>query len=184
MQRCKINSCFTKVHSREWCKPHYDAWRRKGNPTTYKGDRSHLTAWEKIQEIGWTKTVSGCYEYNGYRNKAGYGQFRSSNKLIRVHRMVYKNLVGDLSDEEVVMHLCDNPSCGEPTHLKRGTQSQNIQDMFFKNRHARANMLECKNGHIYPPNRPKNIAKNRCRVCANENSRLCYARKRQYGVAN
>lgn len=32
------------------------------------------------------------------------------------------------------MHLCDNRACIEPSHLKLGTQKENIADMFNKGR--------------------------------------------------
>jgi hypothetical protein len=37
----------------------------------------------------------------------------------------------------VVMHLCDNPPCCEPTHLKRGTKVENESDKVSKGRQAR-----------------------------------------------
>jgi hypothetical protein len=83
---------------------------------------AHLSAWEKVQRIGWTRNEqTGCLEYNGFRNEFGYGQFRSGKFLFRVHRLVYEKLVGPLASHEVVMHLCDNPSCCEVTHLSKGT---------------------------------------------------------------
>ena len=35
---------------------------------------------------------------------------------------------------EVVMHVCDNPSCVRPDHLKAGTYKENTADMFAKGR--------------------------------------------------
>mgnify|MGYP000849670227 CR=1 FL=1 len=35
---------------------------------------------------------------------------------------------------KVVMHLCDNRKCVNPDHLKIGTQSENLKDMYNKNR--------------------------------------------------
>lgn len=181
MANCGIVGCQRKSNSRGWCKPHYDAWIRHGDPNTYRGDRSGLSVWEKIQEIGWTRAASGCLEYNGYRNELGYGQFRdrATNKLVRVHRAVYRNLVGELSDVEKVRHECDNPPCGEPSHLLKGTQADNIQDMIARGRNDRANWTSCPNGHEYPPDRPKYVSKNRCRVCANERNRRYHARKQE-----
>ena len=45
------------------------------------------------------------------------------------------NLV--LKAEDVVMHICDNPRCFNPTHLKLGTQQENIEDRQNKNRNAK-----------------------------------------------
>ena len=35
------------------------------------------------------------------------------------------------------MHLCDNPSCVRPSHLKEGTHKENIQDAATKQRLGR-----------------------------------------------
>lgn len=143
----------------------------------YSGDMK-LTTWQKIQKIGWTKTENGCLEYNGYRNENGYGQFRDANKLLRVHRIAYSELIGSLANDEVVMHLCDNPACSEPTHLKKGTQEENIKDMWSKNRAHKSDLKTCINGHDYPIDRPRAIDKNRCRECAKERNRRYHARKK------
>ena len=37
----------------------------------------------------------------------------------------------------VVMHLCDNPACCNPIHLRGGTQTQNVLDKVAKNRQAK-----------------------------------------------
>lgn len=177
---CKIEACEKQSTSRGLCKPHYDAWFRTGDPLTYRGDRSSLTTWDKIKEIGWTRTANGCYEYNGYRNEHGYGQFReaSTNKLLRIHRVVYREVIGLLRDDEVVMHLCDNPACGEPTHLQKGTQVENMRDMFTKNRDKSAAWTHCPNGHRYPLDRPKGIDSNRCNICTRERNKRYRQRKR------
>lgn len=139
-----------------------------------------MSIWQKIKEKGFTRTPTGCLEYNGYRNKLGYGQYRPGRgKLLRVHRVAYTVLVGHLADSEVVLHLCDNPACSEPAHLKKGTQAENIRDMFSKGRDGKAALTECVNGHPYPADRPKFISKNRCRVCANERNRKYLLRKKE-----
>lgn len=178
--KCSIVTCPNVSDSKGWCKPHYDAWLRTGDPLSYKGDRSHLTLWQRIQEIGFTRTVSGCLEYNGFRNELGYGQFRlGRGKLNRVHRIAYANLVGPLTDDEKVCHACDNPPCSEPSHLFKGSQADNMKDCAAKGRNSRANWTACPKGHSYPPDRPKNVDKNRCRECANERNRRYQARKKE-----
>lgn len=178
--KCSIDGCERKANSRGWCKPHYDAWHRQGDPLTYRGDRSHLSDWQKVQEIGWVITEANCWEYRGFRNENGYGQFRSvkENRLLRVHRLAYENLIRPIQPTEFVLHRCDNPPCCNPEHLFTGNQVQNIQDCVAKGRNTRANWTTCPNGHEYPSDRPKNISKNRCRDCANERNRRYYERKR------
>jgi len=78
-----------------------------------------------------------CWEYKGVTDRDGYGQFGYDNKMWLVHRLAYmlyfKKTEQDIQGK-VVMHMCDNPCCVNPSHLKLGTQKENIADMHSKNR--------------------------------------------------
>lgn len=149
-------------------------------------DISFEAVWNKVRAIGWTRTSAGCLEYNGYRNQSGYGQIRAQHRgrLLRVHRLAYRMKVGPLTSADVILHKCDNPSCSEPSHLRRGTQAENMADMFNKGRDGKADLKVCPNGHKYPEDRPKLVDKNRCRVCARDRNRRYHLRKKAlHGVA-
>lgn len=82
-----------------------------------------------------------CYSHNGYKNKLGYKslQFRyNTNKYsMEAHRasyMLHNNV--QLKTTDVVMHICDNPSCINPKHLKLGSHNDNVQDRVNKKRSA------------------------------------------------
>ena len=78
-----------------------------------------------------------CWEWQGFKDRDGYGQISYKSKAFLVHRiayMFYHQLNEDDISNRVVMHLCDNPSCVNPDHLKLGTQQENIIDMHKKGR--------------------------------------------------
>lgn len=79
---------------------------------------------------------SGCWEWRGYIHpKFGYGYMRMNVKKWFAHRLSFHLFVKDISNSKnVIMHSCDNRSCVNPTHLKLGTQAENIKDMIYKNR--------------------------------------------------
>lgn len=82
----------------------------------------------------------GCIEWKGYKNKDGYGSKFYKGKVRRAHRLAYCNDKGidiESINRKVVMHLCDNPSCVNPEHLKLSTQEENIKDRCEKGRTAR-----------------------------------------------
>ena len=84
--------------------------------------------------------MDDCIEFQGYKDKGGYGRKRFGSKIFKAHRLAYceaKNI--DIKDIDglVVMHTCDNPPCVNPAHLVLGTQKENVDDKMNKNRQAK-----------------------------------------------
>lgn len=77
-----------------------------------------------------------CWPWRGARNAEGYGVVRNGRgQLDYAHRVAYrlrkkKGLGGWL----VRHYVCDNPPCCNPYHLRRGTNSDNLTDCWFKRR--------------------------------------------------
>lgn len=81
--------------------------------------------------------TDGCWLWTASKTKNGYGFFSWGGcRRIMAHRAAYKLFVGEVEDNLVVCHTCDNPSCVNPGHLFKATQKENIQDMFNKGREA------------------------------------------------
>jgi hypothetical protein len=75
-------------------------------------------------------------------NTAGHeieGGYRRLGDGRLAHRMVWESQHGPIPEGMVVMHLCDNPPCCEPTHLKLGTRAENNADRDRKGRNRRPN---------------------------------------------
>lgn len=76
-----------------------------------------------------------CWIWPGSKDGRGYGLMTIGGKHERTHRLAYMAFIGDeIPTGAVVMHDCDNPSCCNPSHLRIGTQQENIQDAISKGR--------------------------------------------------
>ncbi len=97
-----------------------------------------VVRWERLSDRFWSKVEKseGCWLWVGHRNKAGYGKLRngSQHKYLLAHRASWLLAHGELPDELLVCHKCDNPPCVRPDHLFLGTDADNQRDMMRKGR--------------------------------------------------
>jgi len=80
---------------------------------------------------------SGCIEWQGSKDKDGYGTFRSGKRDHKAHRFAYEKAFGIIPKGMLVCHTCDNPSCCNPEHLFLGTPRDNSNDCVNKGRQAK-----------------------------------------------
>jgi len=92
-----------------------------------------LTTFESLKSKT-TKTENGCWEYNGYRDRDGYGLASFKNQNWQAHRLSYFFTHGTIPKMMCVCHTCDNRSCINPDHLWLGTHQDNMTDMKNKGR--------------------------------------------------
>ncbi len=75
----------------------------------------------------------GCVEYTGSLSPQGYGTISFGGES-RVHRLVWRLIVGPIPKSMCVLHTCDNPSCINIAHLFLGTNADNVRDRMLKGR--------------------------------------------------
>lgn len=89
--------------------------------------------WERVDVRG----PDDCWEWKAGLHKTGYGKLRSDAGVF-AHRAAYWLSTGHLPGRDtVIMHVCDNPPCCNPRHLKAGTIAENMRDMVEKGRAAK-----------------------------------------------
>lgn len=143
---CTLDGCERPIHCLGWCSMHYTRWRRLGSPGEAAPRISSRDAsiYARVERIGWTVKESGCWETMTARDSNGYGIVKTPSngnaddrRHVSAHRVVFEHHHGALSPGEVVRHRCDNPPCVNPDHLLRGTQADNVADMWQRDRGAR-----------------------------------------------
>lgn len=78
-----------------------------------------------------------CWPWKASTSWKEYGQFHVKRKHLSAHRFSYLINVGPVEDEIDVLHKCNNPSCVNPKHLKKGTNLENVADKLACNRQYR-----------------------------------------------
>lgn len=121
------------------------------------------------------RTSSGCFEWQGERDRDGYGKIRLSlggRRRAMVHRTSYEEFIGPIPLGLLVMHTCDNPPCFDPTHLRVGTYSDNINDAYRKGRKKGPKTRDfCIRGHdlrgkdVYHYLTPRGTPARACNIC-------------------
>ena len=93
---------------------------------------------ERFHEKFIVNEENGCWEWQAYRDRKGYGWINDGNgrpgRPLRAHRVSHELFIGPIPEGMLVMHKCDNPRCVNPYHLKAGTAKENTLDMLQKKR--------------------------------------------------
>ena len=122
-----------------------------------------------------------CWPWLGRRDVNGYGRYnagRFQEYIQQPHRLVLRIIAGrPLVRGEVTMHLCDNPPCCNPKHLKLGTFSDNLRDCHDKGRSWQKKVTHCPKGHTYTVDNTYTFHDKK-RRCSFRYCRKCIASKR------
>lgn len=85
---------------------------------------------------------NGCRLRNRSRTWDGYTMIYENKSSFRLHVYVLEKKLGrKLLPKMNALHTCDNRNCVAEDHLYEGTHSQNMKDMFTRNRHLKQNFL-------------------------------------------
>jgi hypothetical protein len=94
-----------------------------------------------------------CWNWTGSKTSRGYGTVfvGGRRKMLATHAALDLSGRPRPSPKHYALHACDNPSCVNPAHLRWGTQTDNMADMYARDRHGRPNRprTHCKNGHSF-----------------------------------
>ena len=70
---------------------------------------------------------NGCWLWQGSRDSAGYGQFRTEGRKTLAHRWVVNTCKGGYPPGHETDHLCNTRACVRPDHLDTVTHKENCE---------------------------------------------------------
>jgi hypothetical protein len=77
-----------------------------------------------------SEELGNCWEWQGASYSTGYGQLNKETwGDDYTHRWSYKHYTGEIPEDKLVRHKCDNRCCVNPAHLELGTKQDNVSDM-------------------------------------------------------
>lgn len=83
---------------------------------------------------------SECWLWTGPKTPAGYGTLKMmvhGVPLFLAHRVAWSLANnGPIPKGMHVLHSCDRPSCCNPSHLRIGTNAENVKESVDKGRHS------------------------------------------------
>lgn len=82
--------------------------------------------WDKVDQ---SHGANSCWEWEGARSKGGYGQIRIDGTLFYSHRLIWEQIHGPIQAGKVIDHICFNPSCVNPAHLRLASVQQNEEHL-------------------------------------------------------
>lgn len=81
---------------------------------------------------------NNCWNWLKSLYPNGYGQVRYYGKSSYSHRIAYLLAKGNIENDLVVRHKCDNRKCCNPEHLELGSYSDNTIDMIQRNQNYKS----------------------------------------------
>lgn len=144
---CVVPGCGRRRTARSWCHSHYEQWRRRGiTPSEPILDTPARRLMAKVE-----KRPDGCWIWTGSTGGDGrYGRIHFEGRNRPAHRVAYILLVGPVSEDDVLDHLCRVTLCVNPTHLEPVTQAENIRRGDAPPA-LNARKTHCKRGHEFTP---------------------------------
>jgi hypothetical protein len=140
---CTVENCKEQNHLRNLCAKHYRALMKYGDPNEYKPYFGSLSD-RFFRYVKKAENDDDCWGWTAAKNPQGYGKIglgAPTNKIEGAHRvswMLHNNCEIPLG--LFVLHSCDNPECTNPKHLRIGTKSENMNDMYSRARQGKRNL--------------------------------------------
>jgi hypothetical protein len=113
---------------------------------------------QTLQERFWEKvnipknSPDACWEWTAATMRGGYGHINKGEGRGdgKAHVLSWEWANNKkVKPGECILHICDNPKCVNPNHLRKGSQTVNLKDMWEKGRGRPGRNAGEQNGNSY-----------------------------------
>lgn len=119
---CTVADCDRNLYAKGLCDSHYKRIRKYGTLDDPK-PTFEQRFWSKVDKS------SNCWIWTGARNNQGYGTTSIDGAHRYAHRASYETANGPIPAGMFIDHLCHNPACVKPAHLRLATAKQNMEHL-------------------------------------------------------
>ena len=126
---------------------------------------------ERFEDLYMPEPNSGCWLWLGAVDRGGYGKFKHGGRVILPHRFSYNQFVGQIPRELEIEHICQQPCCVNPEHLRAVTHLENMARADCSTNNWNRKKTHCKRGHPFEGDnlilqrQPCGRIKRVCRIC-------------------
>jgi hypothetical protein len=111
------------------------------NSTIISYKEKEYCVYSKDIDRFWGKVSKGsnneCWIWNSAINGSGYGSIKVNHKVFGAHCFSYLLNKGEIPNNLVIRHICNNKLCVNPNHLSIGTAFENVHDTISQGRNCR-----------------------------------------------
>ena len=134
MTTCSVEGCDKATHRREWCKKHYERWRKHGDPLLTLRHVAEKGAPREFIEMALNHNDDKeCLLWPFHRNGEGYAKVlpNTVDGSQYVSRIICERIYGPApSPAHETAHNCGKGhlGCINPHHLRWDTHARNLAD--------------------------------------------------------
>lgn len=126
-RHCTIPSCDRSHEARGYCRPHYERWKRHGDPLA--GRTRTRSPEESFEQRTERDPRTGCLLWTGTTTPNGYGLIWDGDTNAYAHRYAWEREHGPIPEGMKLDHRDHCPkTCCETAHLRLATNAENVRN--------------------------------------------------------